>query len=231
MSEAPTPDTGDKPLFKIWKWTVTRRDVLRFLIAFAISLAVGRFIETVTAPMTIAGLYEAQTRWMDSLNRMNPFALFGGYMEETARAWDGVERADGSRSSAHIFSPLMGFVMLVLHLFERGAVTTLLQIGLGALVVTVFNLMRTNGKSAFFGTPGEDNGFLPAIVWPAGVIAAASLTAFALQLLMMAALALFQWITGLAAMAAGATGFVGFCWYCVTKLGEKGAEHALTPKI
>jgi hypothetical protein len=38
-------------------------------------------------------------------------------------------------------------------------------------------------------------------------------------------------VTQFAAGAAGATGVAGFCWYCAQKLGEKGAEHALTPKI
>ena len=48
---------------------------------------------------------------------------------------------------------------------------------------------------------------------------------------MMGALYLLSWITSLAVWAAGATGIVGFCWLCLTKLGEKGAEHVMTPKI
>jgi hypothetical protein len=68
-------------------------------------------------------------------------------------------------------------------------------------------------------------------LWPLAVVVSASVIAFALQMLMLGALFLFQWLTGLAALAAGATGVTGVCWYCVAKLGEKGAEHALTPKL
>ncbi len=66
---------------------------------------------------------------------------------------------------------------------------------------------------------------------PVAIIFGAGLLALALKAIMLAPLGALSWATGLAASAAGATGVVGFCWYCLQKLGEKSAEHALTPKI
>ena len=121
--------------------------------------------------------------------------------------------------------PMKALLLTVAALATSGGILGLAQLGLGALAVALgLKWLKMRG--------GKD---LPApaliVGWPVAVILAASLIAIPLKAVMLAALATLSWLTGLAAAAAGATGLVGFCWYCLQKLGEKGAEHALTPKI
>lgn len=208
----------------IFSWRITRRGVTRFAIGFGVSLLVGKLAESLFDPDTLDSLYFAQQAWIDAVNDMNPFALAGAFINETVSAFQ--------YEGAHVLSPAIGLFVTLRTLFDQNALAGLLQLALGALAVSSFNLVGSGGRRAFFGEFNASGRVLQNLfLWPLAVVAAASLIAFALQMLMLSALFLFQWITGLAALAAGATGVAGGCWYCVTKLGEKGAEHALTPKI
>jgi hypothetical protein len=120
---------------------------------------------------------------------------------------------------------MKAFFATVGALVAAGGVVGLAQLAMGALAVALIFRYRT--KLGVGGMPPIAAFFL----LPIAVIFAACLIAFALKSLMLGALAALSWATGLAASAAGATGVAGFCWYAIAKLGEKGAERALTPKI
>lgn len=219
-----SPTELSEPGVKIFRWRITRKAAMRFVVGFAVSLVVGKLTESLFDADALDGLYSAQEAWIDAVNRMNPLELAGTFIRETVSAF----RDDG----AHILSPAIGLFVTLRGLFDENAFAGLLQISLGILAVSSFNLVRTEGSRAFYGELHASGRLLEnLLLWPLSVVAAASIIAFALQMLMLGALFLFQWLTGLAALAAGATGVAGGCWYCVTKLGEKGAEHALTPKI
>jgi hypothetical protein len=110
-------------------------------------------------------------------------------------------------------------------LIADGGLVGLIQLGLGALAVAVGLHQLKRAGDAEVAPP------VLVVGWPVAVIFAASVIAVALKFLMTGALFALSWITELAASAAGAGGIVGFSWYCTQKLGEKGAEHALTPRI
>jgi hypothetical protein len=231
MSERSAPDPHE-PSVTILGWRITHRGAIRFAIGFIVSLIVGKAVEFVFDPDALDGLYAVQQTWIDAVSGMNPLSLTVTFIDETMLAFQGYESGDGTRHGAHIFSPAFGFVGLLRSLFDESALAGLLQLGLGVLAVSSINLVRTGGRRAFFGEIGASGRMLENIwLWPLAVVASASVIAFALQVLMLGALFIFQWLTGLAALAAGATGVTGVCWYCFAKLGEKGAEHALTPKI
>jgi hypothetical protein len=215
-----------------------RRRIAAFVIAFAISLVIGKFFETVASQETLDGALRAQQGWMTALEEFSPWALadeFGRRAGEEARA--GQRQAyiddDGNLAftephgnlSGLLFGPLKAFFATLAALIAEGGVVGLIQLGLGALAVGagLHEMKRREGKDMpppvlFLG-------------WPLAVIVAASVIAAALKFLMTGALFALSWATELAASAAGAGGIIGFCWYCTQKLGEKGAEHVLTPKI
>jgi hypothetical protein len=227
-----TPQTPE-PRIVIGKWSISRRALIRGLVLLFVGFLVTKASEAIFGPETLAGLYAAQASWIDTVSHMNPLALAGSYLRETAHAFSGEMGNDGAyHNGASVFSPLVGLWVVVSRLLDQGAFFTLLQIGLGALTISALNWSSSNGKRIFFGELHQDGRSLQNILlWPLAVIAAASVIAFVMQMLMLGALYLFSWLTGLAALAAGATGVGGFCWYCVTKLGEKGVEHVISTKI
>jgi hypothetical protein len=220
------------PSIKIGKWSVPVHTVIRGFLVLGVGFLVTKASESLLGPEALNGLYAAQASWIDTVNHMNPFALIGNYISDTGRAFQGEVGSDGSFHGASYFSPLVGLYVLISDLFNQGAFFTLLQVGLGALAIGALNMASSGGKRIFFGELHEDGRFLQNLLfWPLAVVAAASVLAFVLQLVMLSALYLFSWVTGLAALAAGATGAGSFCWYCVTKLGEKGVEHVITTKL
>lgn len=220
------------PSIKVGKWTIPIHDLIRGFLVLGVGFLVTKASESLLGPEALNGLYVAQASWIDTVNHMNPFALIGNYITDTGRAFQGEVGPDGSFHGSSYFSPLVGLYVLISDLFNQGAFFTLLQVGLGVLAVSALNMASSNGKRIFLGEPHDDGRFIQNLLfWPLAVVAAASVLAFVLQLLMLGALYLFSWVTGLAALAAGATGAGSFCWYCVTKLGEKSVEHVITSKL
>lgn len=215
-----------------------RRRLITFLIAFGISLIVGRAFETVSDKETLAAAQRAQAGWFSALTRASPFAVAETFAREIeavmaegrARSYindDGIlinETSDGSLTRG-FGTPLKALFMTVAGFATNGGVVGLTLIAMGLLLVGVVNLRFTGGRSAFFEPP-----LVNWIAGPFAVTLAASAIAVVLKAAMLTALAGLSWLTTLAGGAAGATGVAGFCWYCVVKLGEKGAEHALTPR-
>ncbi|MFO1186819.1 MAG: hypothetical protein U1E87_04845 [Alphaproteobacteria bacterium] len=230
-----TDDTTQKRPKKSW-----RRRALGFAIAFAISLLVGRVFEFVGSEATLSAAARAQTGWMMALSKASPWGVAKTYVA----AFDDIV-AQGMRRSyidadgriqytepkggllGFFWAPLKAFVQTLIAFATTGGVVGLLQIAMGAMALGLLNLRLSKGKRMTFGVPPIAN----VMVLPLATIGTASLLAVVLKLVMLAALVALSWVTQFAAGAAGATGVAGFCWYCAQKLGEKGAEHALTPKI
>ncbi len=199
-----------------------RRRFVGFLVGFAISLAIGKLIETVTNKNSLQGLYDAQSAWLEAVKNMSPFRLGEVFLTELGRPEGGW----------HYLKPIAALWSSGESFFEASGLAGLLQIGMGVLAFVVTNLSLSKGKAMWMGKPGENSRFGTNVVLaPFAVVAASSVLALVLQAVMYGALTVFHWVTGLAAMAAGASGVVGFCWYCLSKLSERGAEHALTPKV
>jgi hypothetical protein len=225
---------SEKPMRPGW-----RRKVIGFMIAFGISLIVGRAFETVSDEETLAAAQRAQAGWFSSLSRASPFAVaqaFGreydsvlaegrahSYINDAGELINVTSDGDLKRGFG---APMKAFFMTIVGFVTNGGIVGLALIAMGMMSVGVINLRLSGGRSVDFGGP--------VLTWFAGpfaVILAASVIAVILKAVMLAALGGLSWVTTLAGGAAGATGVAGFCWYCVAKLGEKGAEHALTPRL
>jgi hypothetical protein len=213
-----TGQAADRIVKKGW-----RRRVAGFVVAFAISLIVGRFVETVASKPVIDAALRAQTGWMEALSDFSPWGvakLFGDkasadMMSRERQSYLNAEgRIQYTNSSGGpqdgLAVPMKALLATVAALVAAGGVVGLVQIGMGVLAVWLVldwlkrrrNVEITSGPLLFVG-------------WPVAVILAASLIAVALKAVMVAALGALSWATGLAAGAAGATGVVGFCWYCL----------------
>ncbi|HBS30528.1 MAG TPA: hypothetical protein DEA40_02095 [Parvularcula sp.] len=216
-----------------------RRRAVTFLIGFGISLIVGRMFELVSNRETLAAAQRVQSEWFTALSKASPFAVADGFnlqlrtilAEGQAHlAFNDAGEAVNVTSDGDLVRPLVApfraFLATVIAFVAGGGAVNLSLMAMGALAVGVINLRVSKGRSAFF-NPAPTNYFFG----PFAVIAAASVIALLLKALMLAALGGLSWLTSLAGAAAGATGVAGFCWYCVVKLGEKGAEHALTPRL
>ncbi len=210
-----------------------------FAIGFAISLIVGRFFETVASKPVIEGALSVQEQWIGALEEFSPWRVaktFGDRLAEDQMSRAGglvlndegrfERRAPSGTMQDGIAAPMKALFATVASLVTAGGVVGLMQIAMG--VTAVWLTLDVLAKRKIFEVT---NGIVFMFLWPPSVILAASLIAVVLKALMLGALAALSWITGLAAGAAGATGVAGFCWYCLQKLGEKGAEHALTPKL
>jgi len=210
-----------------------------FAIGFLISLIVGRFFEEVASKEALAAAHRVQVGWIAALSEFSPFAvadMFGDKLAEDQMSRAGglvlndegrfERKAPSGTMQDGIAAPMKALFATVASLVTAGGIVGLMQIGMG--IAAIWIILDILAKRKIFEVT---HGILFFVAWPPAVILAASLIAFALKSLMLGALAGLSWITGLAAGAAGATGVIGFCWYCLQKLGEKGAEHALTPKI
>lgn len=128
-----------------------------------------------------------------------------------------------------ILIPLAAIVHGVTRILDGGLWTILLavfQLGVGFIAFLVITrALSTSGKAGF------DDGWSNYILLPICVIVLGSLVALIMQGLMLGALYLFSWITGLAAAAAGATGIAGGAWWSVQKLTEKGIEDVVTKRV
>lgn len=220
-------EAADTPKTKR-SWT---RRIAALLVGLAVSLVAGKIIESVSDREWLESARDAQMEWIDAVGQTSPIGVATTYWDELSAAF-GDHQVDsdflmGVRPhSVGVMSPLTALFYTAGRFFDSGGVTALIQLGLGALAVAVMNFLRSNGRSIFF-----DDLYLNLFGLPALVILFASLIGAVLWGVMMGALYLLSWITSLAVWAAGATGIVGFCWLCLTKLGEKGAEHVMTPKI
>lgn len=135
-----------------------------------------------------------------------------------------------SNGSLHpLLVPLAAISHGVTRIIDGGLWTILLavfQLGVGFVVFNVITSAFSKSGKAGFG-----DGWSNYILLPICVIVLGSLVALLLQGVMLGALYLFSWITGLAAFAAGATGVAGGAWWSVQKLTEKGIEDVVTKRV
>lgn len=229
-----THDGTNKMKFRRW-----RKRAFVFVVGFAFSLLVGRVFETISDKETLSAAQRAQTNWIAALSDASPFAVADNFLRhhdaimaegrahlEFNSAGEAVNVTSDGNLVRPFIAPIKAFVATIVDFVTGGGIVGLSLLGMGVLAVGVVNLRLSRGRQAFFPSP-----FLNYVFGPFAVVFAASLLAVVLKSLMLAALGGLSWLTSLASGTAGATGIAGFCWYCVVKLGEKGAEHALTKHL
>ena len=220
---AAAPTTAAAPS---WVQRLGRRAVI-ILIGLVVSLLAGKVVESASDPVWLEEAKLAQEEWIDVVGQTSPIGVAAIYWDEISAAMGGGQTATGERrTSAGVASPLMAFWYTAERIINSGGIVAMVQLALGALALAVINFLNSGGKSLLFNEAQAN-----IIGIPLSVIFFASLIGGVLWVVLMGALYLLSWVTGLAVWAAGATGIVGFCWLCVTKLAEKGTEHVLTPKI
>jgi hypothetical protein len=202
------------------------RRIAGIVVGLVISLIVGKIVESVSDPAWLAEADAAQKQWIVTVGETSPVGVAAIYWDEITAFMDGQSEAGVRLTSFNLASPLVALWHTAERIINSGGILAMIQLALGALALAVINFLNSNGKSIFFDEMPSN-----ALGIPLGVIFFASLIGGGLWLVLMGALYLLTWITGLAVWAAGATGIVGFCWLCITKLSEKGAEHVLTPRI
>jgi hypothetical protein len=218
-------------------WKDTGKRVFGFLVSLGVALIVARIIEVVLTEETLRRLQAAQLKWIRSLGSMNPFSLTRLYVGETIMAWQGHSDLGGSHDrGAGYFAPLVGAYRMSRAIYLDPATWNglqMLQLALGGLAFGTVNLRRTKGATFLLGHPDDKSDWLITNILFAApaVVLVASLLAFGFQWLMIGALDLFSWLTGLAAAAAGMTGVGAVCWYCFKGLTAKGVEHVATPRL
>lgn len=208
---------------------LARRAVV-FIVGFAISLAIGAAVERITEQEFLETAEAAQAEWIEAVSKTSPIGVAQTFWTEISGAFTG-DSSSGAWSASGgkghgIASPLVALAMTVWRLAYTSGLFGIIQLALAALAIAVFNYRRSHGDTILF-----DEYLTNLIGGPVAIVATASVIGLVLWGVMLGALYALSWITGLAAAAAGATGVVGFCWFCLTKLGEKGAEHIVTPKI
>lgn len=230
------------------------------VFTFAISLAIGRAIEVVSDQQTIEAALRFQTRWIESLSEFSPWEVFKTYVDKHSERsegsilvyefdeWLGREvevQKRNPRQVSTVFAPAAAFLDTLKAVLSAGGVAGLLQVLLAMFTFCAVNLRLTRGKSILMPISRERhvadaarknssdhiNVMYNMFFGPPVIAIVAGVLAFALKMVMLGSLFTLSWITSLAAGAAGATGVVGFLWFTLQKLGEKSAEHIVTPKL
>jgi hypothetical protein len=209
--------------------TVGKSRYIGTLISFAVFVIVSWIFEHMADRDAFESALGIQHRWLAVVSAMSPLELAATF---TAETWRITQHCLESCSTADLLLwPLRGLINTAHRVWHASAWFSLLQLVLGSVAVATFNMQRSGGKHIYFEIDRSNNFWLNAFLIPLAIIGAASVVAFILKIVMLAALYAPSWITGLASAAAGASGVVGFCWYCAQKLGEKSAEHALIQNI
>ncbi|MBY0423086.1 MAG: hypothetical protein K2Q06_12340 [Parvularculaceae bacterium] len=195
--------------------------------------------ETISDKDTLAAAQRAQANWIAALSDASPFAVAEAFLRrhdaimaegrahlEFNSAGEAVNVTSDGDLVRPLVAPMKAFFATIVGFATGGGGVGVSLLAMGALTVGVVNLRLSRGKHAFFQSP-----FVNFVFGPFAIVFAASVLAVVLKAVMLAALGGLSWLTSFASSAAGATGIAGFCWYCVVKLGEKGAEHALTKHL
>jgi hypothetical protein len=127
-----------------------------------------------------------------------------------------------------VFLPLAAIARTATRVASNGVFASILavfQLAAGLLCVLVIVKARKETHDV-----GHFGATYYLALLPIAAVVVGSGLAWVTQALMLVALQVFQWATGLAAAAAGASGLAGFCWYCVAKLSEKSVEGVVTGK-
>lgn len=142
------------------------------------------------------------------------------------------EKPDWRKESIKFYlSPALAVVRTWNRLTREGGISyfltavTLLGGLLGFMVVHAAFLSEDYRRSFF-----PENIWVSVVLVPLGTIASASVVCFFLKYIMLGALALFGWITGLAGLCCAATGTAGYCWWCFHKFAEYSVGKMVEPK-
>lgn len=97
----------------------------------------------------------------------------------------------------------------------------------------VFGFMLLHAR---FFSPANRVAYFPDSIWswlllvPPGIIACASVVCFFLKYIMLGALGVFGWVTGLAGLCCAATGTAGYAWWISHKFAQYSLGKVVAPK-
>src|SRR6185295_8052504 len=133
-------------------------------------------VEVITDAGTLQHLQQLQIGWIAAVERMSPLSLFDVFVEQFFLAF-GSLKPWGSLGT--IIAPPVALWYTVWSYFSSGAFASLVQIGMGGLVIAAVNMRMSKGDTIFF-----DSAISNIFILPFAIIAAASGLAFALQAIM-----------------------------------------------
>ena len=145
-----------------------------------------------------------------------------------AREADLQLRSSWRNTDAGYLTPLAALYMGAQRLIQPGGIAYLfaaLQLGLGLLIFMAAHRIWVDADRIL---PDSAAGWL--LLFPFGVVVAASASAFVLKWFMLGALGIFGDLVDLAILAAGSTGFAGMAWAAFREVSADVATDMLSPK-
>jgi hypothetical protein len=216
------------------------RKLLHFLISAAIALVLGRVFEALLDRETVADLRVWQTEAYVAARSFSPWSLATLYECEIEKAasnlgrcssepapFGGLEPSDAPQpkppspySGSGILLPLMAFATLLERLIAQpsdfGSFFAIAQFSVGLLIVLWFGWGEKKSAPFYY------------FVLPLGTILAGCLVGWCTQMLMLAGLGLFGWLTSLAGLCCGGTGLGFVCYEFCVKAAELQTHHTVT---
>ncbi|MEC9368332.1 MAG: hypothetical protein VX871_06510 [Pseudomonadota bacterium] len=142
------------------------------------------------------------------------------------------ERPDWRKEGIKFYlSPMLAVARTWNRLTYEGGISYFL-----AIVMLVGGLLGFMLVHVSFLSEARPRRFLPDNFWvgvvmlPLGIVAGASVVCFVLKYIMLGALALFGWITGLAGLCCAATGTAGYVWWISHKFAQYSIGKVVAPK-
>lgn len=130
-----------------------------------------------------------------------------------------------------ILSPLFGIARTWGRITHEGGISYFL-----AVVMLLGGLIGFMALYARLFSTWNRARYLPEGIWgkillvPPGVVACSSVVCFFLKYIMLGALSLFGWITGLAGLCCAATGAAGYVWWISHKFAQYSIGKVIAPK-
>lgn len=231
-------------------WTV-------YFILLALGLLIGKGFELVLDKDSMASLTAAQTALCRSVAAVSPFTLSDNFIAKISGYRTGLATISGAGECDEVLGEAVWpfgkdtaerpdeahympgssiqFILMPLVAAYETAAEAIDQPSWFGKIVVVLQLLAGFAITwlLLFGTDGRKDPHILAVVifWPIGTIVFGSLFAFALQILMLAALTVFSFFTSLAAGAAGASGILGFGYWIFGRMAERRVEEAVSGLI
>jgi hypothetical protein len=202
---------------------VIGRHAFNFASGLFATIVVGWLVENLMDAEWVEAAKAAQADWMAAIEATRPLDIVGTSWTALVDAFTVSGPGD---MSLGIAAPLVALWSIVEQLWMSSGIAGLVQLGLAALGLAVFNFVRSDGDTVFFGDT-----MATAVGMPLAIIALASVGGLVLWLLMQGALVLLGGISSLAPTSAAVGGIAGACIFCVREAIKKGAESALTVKL
>ncbi|MGE0613442.1 MAG: hypothetical protein AB7O70_13965 [Hyphomicrobiales bacterium] len=180
----------------------------------------------------MAASQPAIKRFKEKCPGVEPYSLRAKRMAAAPRAPLYVEQKPHRTDWRQVLgSPLFAIALTWNRLTAEGGISYFLAVamllgGLAGFMVLHARLFSTWNRTRYF-----PQGFLANVLLvPPAVIACASVVCFFLKYIMLGALGLFGWVTGLAGLCCAATGTAGYAWWISHKFAQYSVGKVIAPK-